>query len=102
MLLVPLLLMAIQRVAPPPRLFFFQAPWFYLLVAVGAGYAIGLLHRLKIPVPGDEAMRFIAYAAIAAGVWYAFENPILREPHQRDFGVGSVPTVLQRLSTIVG
>ena len=46
-------------------------------------------------------MRFIAYAAIAAGVWYAFEYPILREPHQREFGVGSVPPVLQRLSTIL-
>jgi hypothetical protein len=101
MLLVPLALMALQRVAPPPRLFFFQAPWFYLLVAVGVSYAVGLLHRLKVPLPGDGVMRFTAYAVLAAAVWFAFEHAILREPHQREFGVGSVPAVLQRLATLL-
>jgi len=100
MLLVPLVLMGLQRVAPPPRLFFFQAPWFYLLAATGFGYAVGLLQRLKAPVPGDGAMRFAAYAALAAGVWFAFENPILREPHQREFGIGSVPAALQRAAVL--
>jgi hypothetical protein len=102
MLIVPLLMMSLQRVAPPPRLFFFQAPWFHLLVAVGTGYAIGLLHRLKVRLPGDGTMRFVAYAILAAGVWFVFENPILREPHQREFGVGSVPAALQRLAILQG
>jgi len=100
MLLVSLALMGLQRVAPPPRLFFFQAPWFYLLAATGFGYAVGLLQRLKAPIPGDGAMRFAAYAALAAGVWFSFENPILREPHQREFGVGSVPAALQRAADL--
>jgi hypothetical protein len=99
LLLVPLCLMALQRVAPPPRLFFVQAPWFHLLVAVGAGYAVGLLHRLHVRLPGDGTMRFLAYAVSAAGVWFAFEHHILREPHQRELGVGSVPAAMLRLKS---
>ena len=68
-----------------------MAPWFYLLVATGARYAVGLLQRFGLPWSGDAIMRFFAYAVAAAGIWFAFEHPILREPHQREFGVGSVP-----------
>ena len=97
-LAVPMGLMALHRLAPPPRLFFWMAPWFYLLAATGAGYAVGLLQRLGLKAPGDTIMRLLAYAIAAAGIWFAFEHPILREPHQREFGIGSVPAALRHVS----
>jgi hypothetical protein len=100
--IVPCMLMALQRVAPPPRLFFWQAPWFYLLVATGAAYAVGLAQRFKLKTSGDSIMRFVAYAIAAVGIWFAFEHPILREPHQRDFGIASVPDAVGRLKPFVG
>jgi hypothetical protein len=98
---VPMALMALHRLAPPPRLYFWLAPWFYLLVATGAGYAVGLLQRFGLRTSGDTIMRFLAYAVAAVGILFAFEHSILREPHQREFGIGSVPAALRKLATIV-
>ncbi len=100
-------LLALQRVAPPPRMFLFLTPWFFVLVTEGWVALMRWIGERLPPTPTLPPKReegvlrgalWLALAALLPGVWHCLREPILREPQQRDFGIGSVPAAVAWLS----
>jgi hypothetical protein len=77
------LLMAIQRVAPPPRIFSFLAPVFFVLVAAGVmgpvSLALALIcakHRTSSVGPIRVVSSLVACVLCAVGVYRAVRDPL--------------------------
>lgn len=89
-------LFAAQRVAPPPRVWVFLAPWVYVVAAFGLERMIGVLSQQ------DRWFERAAAVIVAGGIAYAaLRYPVIGEPAERDRLV-SVRDAIERICQDTG
>lgn len=109
MFLATFAMMALHRVAPPPRLFVFLAPWIVLLAAIGIHAILAFVIRaiefaLPAPRSRDPSAGFVrsnatfhvaASCLLVIAVIFSVRRPVILDPEQRSSAIVAVPDAMR-------
>ena len=92
------LLMAVHRVAPPPRLFVFLTPWAFLVLAHGLTCILeGQMATTGTPRKANTSTYLFAWTILAGSAAYTARHPVLIDPEQRAESLLSAADVVHYL-----
>jgi hypothetical protein len=87
-----LILICVQQVSPPPRVFLYLAPWAILICSQGL---VTIAERFPQP---SRTMTVLSAAIVLCGLVYLVGRPYLFEEHERK-DYASIPAAIARLQT---